>query len=255
MIIKKLKYFSLTVFAVFAAYALPAYGNGLPPTAQAVPIIAPYAGLDLGYQWGKYQYTADINQGALGSFHDSLPDKNFDAPFFGALAGIKFNIPNYDQIFLGTQLTFDFYPGNYKQTSKSHAVPGAAGATSYAGLKQRWQTGLSILGGYHVTPAIMPYLIAGATYNGFASKYTFNGGTGNIFTDKKNFNRFGWLVGLGGEYTFTQNLAMRLEYNYQKYESYSYKTNNIAAGTNTITHHKIKFRGNNVLRANLLWYF
>jgi len=244
----------------FISFSMPCYASGIPGVEayQAPPqqprVVVPYVGFDVGYGWSKYKYKTDISTTIPQSWSDSLPSKSFDNVFLGGILGTQFNIPSYDQIFLATQLTFDFYPEGYSYTDKNHKSLGAN--TVYAGLNQKWQTGFSLLAGYHVTSTITPYLIGGVTYNGFSTKYKYiMSGSGATTTDSKNFERFGWLLGFGIENKFTKHIALRLEYNYQNYNNYSYNSTDTLGTIPMSVKHKISFSGNNVVRANLLWYF
>jgi len=248
----------LIIGIFFISFAMPCYAAGIqayqaPP--QQLRLIAPYAGFDLGYGWSKFKYKTD--NAPLGipqaPWSDSLPSKNFDNIFLGGILGTEFNLPSYDQIFLAAQFTFDFYPEGYSYTDKNHKSIG--NNTAYGGLNQKWQTGLSVLAGYHVTSTLTPYLIGGATYNGFSTKYKYTMPGSGVATDSKNFERFGWLLGFGVENKFTDHLALRLEYNYQDYDNYSYKSTESLGPVKMSVKHKISFSGNNVVRANLLWYF
>ena len=249
----------LIIGIFFISFTMPCYASGIQAyqaPQQQPKVIVPYVGLDLGYGWNKYKYKTDnaLSSMVTTTWSDSLPGKSFDNVFLGALVGTQFNIPSYEQIFLATQLTFDFYPEGYSYTDKNHKSYG--NDTAYAGLNQKWQTGLSILAGYHVTSTITPYLIGGGTYNGFSSKYKYiMAGNGNTASDSKNFERFGWLLGFGIENKFTDHIALRLEYNYQDYDNYSYKSTDPIGLKQISVKHKISFSGNNVVRANLLWYF
>jgi opacity protein-like surface antigen len=187
---KKLNLIGIIAGVFFISFAMPCYASGIPgiqayqaPPAQPQAVV-PYVGFDVGYGWSQYKYktdnTAIITPTVTTQWSDSLPKGNFDNVFLGGLVGAQFNIPSYEQIFLAIQLTFDFYPEGYSYTNKNYLSGGVNPA--YAGLRQNWQTGLSILAGYHVTSTLTPYLIGGGTYNGFSTKYkyTINSSTHQI---------------------------------------------------------------------------
>ena len=259
MMKNKLKYFYMTIAGFCFAYASVGYAGGVMAAAPEQSLITPYVGANVGYQWARYDYETNIAIDTIlpNGTSDKLSNEHYDSAILGALAGIRFNIPNYDKIFLATQLGLDFYPGNYNYTNKDHGLPGTKGGFKfYTGLKQKLQTSLSVLFGYHITPTIMPYLIGGVTYNTFSVKCVHNFSDSEYTTDKENFGRFGWLAGIGAQYSFTQHLAARLEYNYQDYGDYSYKFTYInKSGNNTTAKNKVKFKGTNVVKANLIWYF
>ncbi|HEX7954770.1 MAG TPA: outer membrane protein [Burkholderiales bacterium] len=190
------------------------------PVATAYDWTGPYIGLHAGYGWGN----EDDNQSTLSEGGPApvpeVPADKFSIDGFvgGAHAGYNYQI---DQFVLGVEGDID-----YTNLEGSHrfTVPAPSGVLSF---KTEWQGSARLRAGYAIDNFLL-YATGGLAFA--QGKLTSRG------VDDSN-THFGWTVGVGAEYAFTQNWIGRAEVRYSDFQKKSYDTpdGRVKAGWNQTT--------------------
>ena len=250
-----IKSIAITV-AILLLSTMSCYASGVraqPITKQSSFI--PYFGLDVGYIWSKYEYQASgyVLIDHVNFYSNTIPRRSFDNALYGIVAGTQFAMPSHPKVYLAGQMNINLFPHNYIYTDQGYT--NHTGNT-YAGVKRQWQGDVSVLGGYHVWPTVIPYLRAGIGYLEAVTQYYVSmKGDNEVFRASKTFGTFNWLVGAGVEKRFPDNFAVRLEYDLGKYSNLSYTSLDNSIRDNMGIDHKLKFSLNHIFRANFIWYF
>lgn len=219
----KTKFILLTTMAIFAgfsnAYAADAIQYQEPAPAIAAPSFSwtgGYAGAQIGYGWGKSDYTSLFDDG-------QLKPKGF---LGGVYAGYNFALENNVVLGVDADVT-------YNNLKKDHATLTAEYET-----KLLWSGAVRARAGYAVD-RFLPYLAGGVAFGQVKNSYGIPA-VNNVYTDKETLT--GWTIGAGVDYAATDNLILRLEYRYTDYGSkdfdfggtdgvsYKLKTNDIRVG-------------------------
>jgi outer membrane immunogenic protein len=182
-----------------------------------------YVGANAGYAWGQVDSTNLGVIGGFGSFDDP------DGFIGGGQIGYNYQI---GQWVVG--LEADFQGADLKAT----AVAGAFTASN----EMNWFGTVRGRVGY-AFDRFLPYVTGGFAYGNVKNKVT---GPFGAFSDDNT--QYGWTIGGGLEYAFTNNLTAKLEYLYVDLDKESF---NIPGGTLT-TNVETQF---SVVRAGLNYKF
>jgi outer membrane immunogenic protein len=102
----------------------------------------------------------------------------------------------------------------------------------------------------------LAYATGGLAYGNYEARTSVSG-LGSFWTGSTGEDRIGWTVGVGGEYAFTNNLSLKVEYLYYDLGSKSFNSPLVAgpgAGPTVFGNSRAEFRGN-ILRAGLNYRF
>jgi outer membrane immunogenic protein len=196
--------------AALAAFAGSAIAADLParPVYKAPPPppvygwTGFYAGVNLGYSWGKL--SNDFNVNSIGVYSEG---QQMNGVIGGFQWGYNWQFGNW---VLGTESDFML---TGERGSTNYCLN--AGCTSYATASHRlpWVgTGRTRLG-LLATPNILLYATGGVAYGQIRSDYTSTVG-GAIGTLSFRDTRVGWTVGAGIEGMVAPNWLLRAEYLY-----------------------------------------
>ncbi len=229
------KYLLTSVAALGLVVAGAASAADLPSRKGpvAAPIYLPpvftwtgfYVGANAGYAWGQIDSTTGAFQNNLGNFSD--PD-GFTG---GAQIGYNYQI---GQWVLGAEA--DFQGADLKSTSVNLAN------NLRASTEINWFGTVRGRVGYSFD-RFLPYVTGGFAYGSVKNKIS-NG----VFAGSNDNTQYGWTVGGGLEYAFTNNLTAKLEYLYVDLDKESF---NVPGGTFT-SKVETKF---SVVRAGLNYKF
>jgi outer membrane immunogenic protein len=188
--------------AALAAFAVPALAADLPARpAYKAPPAAPvygwtgfYAGVNLGYSWGKL--TNDFVVAGVGTFTES---QKMNGIIGGFQWGYNWQFGNW---VLGTESDFMFTD----QRGSTAYCAGLCVASHRLPWLGTGRTRLGVL----ATPNILLYATGGVAYGQVRSDYAFTGLGTLSFRD----TRVGWTVGAGIEGMVAPNWLLRAEYLY-----------------------------------------
>jgi outer membrane immunogenic protein len=158
-----------------------------PPPAASSSAPSFYVGAHLGYGWSKFSAAED-------------PENNISAGGFlgGFQLGANYQI---NSIVLGLEGDFSLASVIGRATDPTGAIAGS--------VRHQWFTTLAGRLGY-AYGRTLPYLKGGAAWTRY--RWSFDApGVGNGFG---TINRAGWMVGLGVEHAFWDNVSAKIEYNY-----------------------------------------
>ena len=223
------KYLRASVAALGLVAAGAASAADLPSRKGPVvaPVYAPvftwtglYVGANAGYAWGQIDST---NLGVVGGFND--PD-GFTG---GGQIGYNYQI---GQFVLGAEA--DFQGADMRARL---AVPGLTASNEL-----NWYGTVRARVGFAVD-RFLPYVTGGFAYGNVRTRFTTP-----AFSISDSNTQYGWTVGGGLEYAFTNNLSARVEYLYVNLDKESFNIPGAVLTTNVET----KF---SVVRAGLNYKF
>jgi len=196
------------------------FGTG----AQAADIIeptaydwtGPYIGLQAGYAWGENDLSAnnleDVSPGGGGAGINGAAtidgeDGTFDLDGFvgGAHAGYNWQT---DGLVLGVEGDIE-----YADLNDEVDILASSGSGVLVGVDEvevNWLGSLRLRAGFAVDRALF-YATGGLAVGG--AKLTSKDELGDKFADE-NATKWGWTIGGGVEYAFTDDLSGRIEYRY-----------------------------------------
>jgi outer membrane immunogenic protein len=174
------------------------------PVAAPFDWTGPYVGLHAGYGWGKEH--DDLSENGVGAPTGPTGD-NFSLSGFigGAHAGYNYQFAN--QFVLGVEGDIDYSNLN----GDTHFTNPAPGTIKF---KTEWQGSARLRAGY----AIDNFLLYATGGIAFANAELKVNGSSDTNT------HFGWTVGAGAEYAFTQNWIGRAEVRYSDFNKQGYDT-------------------------------
>ncbi|HEX8662785.1 MAG TPA: outer membrane protein [Beijerinckiaceae bacterium] len=209
-----------------------------PPLRRAAPVFAPvpvftwtgfYVGAQVGYAWGEDSTAVFDRFGPVpfgfGGVTGNVLTYDTDGFVGGVHAGFNYQ---FGSLVVGVEgdleatgiegnrtLTQTFFPGlTINFTSKSELD---------------WQGSLRARVGFAADRALI-YATGGLAVADMSNTYTLRGaflGTTVTLTEKFSDTQWGWTVGAGVEYAFTNNLTARVEYRFTKFDDF----NNLSNGT------------------------
>ena len=196
----------LTVGAVAAD--LPS--RAVPAPVAAVPVFTWtgfYAGLQAGYGWSSTSTTftglGGVTAGELeGEGFVGGAHIGYNHQFGSFVVGIEADLEgaSYGDDFVGVR----FSDGSTLRTESDVALQGSL----------RTRLGVAF-------DRVLVYATGGFTFANFETDYTFTDGITDVVTRRSFDNsEWGWTLGAGVEYAFTNNLTARLEYRYTRFEGY-----------------------------------
>ena len=219
----KIKFILLASAVAFSGISAANAADAIQYQEPAPTIAAPsfswtggYAGGQIGYGWGKSDYTYLFNDG-------ELKPNGF---LGGVYAGYNFALENNVVLGVDADVT-------YNNLKKDHSTLTADYET-----KLLWSGAVRARAGYAVD-RFLPYLAGGIAFGQVKNSYGLPA-INTIFSDKETLT--GWTIGAGVDYAATDNLILRFEYRYTDYGSkdfdfggtegvsYKLKTNDIRVG-------------------------
>jgi len=212
---------TVKVKTLIASVALVALGTTAAGAADlgAVPVKAPppplpmfswtgfYVGANIGAAWANNDWTDTF-------FQTNFANGNNGGVFIGGgQIGGNYQIGNF---VIGGEWDFDWAANTSSNNVNGVVIPGVG--TFVVTNNNRWITTVAARFGY----AINRFLVYGKAGGGWISNnnLTVTDVTRGLsltcanFTNCGNNNNGGWLVGIGGEYAFTNNWTVKLEYDY-----------------------------------------
>lgn len=191
---------SSVAFVAFISVCSPGFAADLPPPAyKAPPLLTPvpvfswtgfYIGPHVGYGWSRFS----------GDGGDARTAKGF---LGGVQAGYNYQI---GQFVLGVE-------GEYSWADVKDEEPLFGGTLT---LKNDYFATAAARLGYAFDRSLI-YAKVGAAWT--RDKWDGDDGIGGTVTATSN--RTGWMLGAGFEYAFWNNLSMKVEYDYMKFNSVS----------------------------------
>jgi outer membrane immunogenic protein len=192
------------------------------PVYKAPVYVAPfwtgfYAGLNLGYSWGRSSSTVTLTDAALGTFVASASGtNNLNGIIGGGQVGYNYQIQNW---VLGIET--DIQWSGQKGSSDIVCVgcgDGPSNITTNLNQKLNWFGTLRGRGGILITPTILAYVTGGLAYGGIKTDGTVTGPTiqGPLATAtfSDSSTKTGWVLGGGIEGIVSGNWTAKLEYLY-----------------------------------------
>lgn len=219
----KIKIILLTSAVVFSGISVVNAADAIQYQEPVPAIAAPsfswtggYAGAQIGYGWGKSNYTS--------VFDDvQLKPKGF---LGGLYAGYNFSLENNVVLGLDADVT-------YNNLKKDRVLQSAEYETELL-----WSGAVRARAGYAID-RLLPYIAGGVAFGQVKNSFGISA-INNVYSDKETLT--GWTIGAGVDYAATDNLILRLEYRYTDYGSkdfdfggtdgvpYKLKTNDIRVG-------------------------
>jgi outer membrane immunogenic protein len=200
-----------------------------PPMPRAPAFVPPpftwtgiYVGGNIGWGWTNVN-TTDTGPAPFGfgqvfplGSTDSISQNGF---LGGAQIGANWQ---FQQFVVGAEADFDA-----TAIKNNQAAPG-----SNSSYKDPWMSTFAARFGWAADRALF-YGKAGGAY--MQEKYNFGATDGSTVTG--TFNRWGWMLGAGVEYAVTDNVTLKVEYNYLNFgtQSQTLTPNATDLATGTIT--------------------
>lgn len=182
-----------------------------------------YGGAHLGYGWGD---TGGSYEGALGGFtaDDEIVGFDVDGIIGGAQLGYNWQ---WNQFVLGAEadLSLSGMDGSGLQAE----VTGPPAVTVNASADIDWVATVRARVGYAVDRFLV-YATGGLAVGGASLKVISEGG-GITETAKDDQTHFGWTIGAGLEYAFTNAWSAGIEYRYVDLGSESYSDPDVITGS------------------------
>jgi len=176
------------------------------PVASTYDWTGFYAGVQAGYGWQRERQSLYRNDGLFYNTTNVSPDGFVG----GAHLGYNWQL---DRLIFGTEFDIEG-----KSVKKTYAI--LAPFFNTTGKSESDIQGSARLRVGYSFDRLLPYLTAGATVAHFKDSFS----TPPAFADSPSSTRFGWTVGAGLEYAFTNNWSGRLEYRYTDFGTH---TNNL----------------------------
>lgn len=171
----------------------------------------PYIGLQAGYAWGENDLSANSVEDEITITEDAATidgdDGSFDLDGFvgGAHAGYNWQM---DSLVLGLEGDIEYADLNDKVDILSS--DGLGELVGRDEVEVNWLGSLRLRGGFTADRALF-YATGGLAVGG--AKITAEDEFGDKFADE-SATKWGWTIGAGIEYAFTDDLSGRIEYRY-----------------------------------------
>ncbi|WP_134500938.1 outer membrane protein [Microvirga pakistanensis] len=190
----------------------------LPSRAAPAPIIAPvpvftwtgfYVGGQVGYAWGESD--TGLFVGTTPVVFTTSDDSDLDGFVGGVHAGYNVQFGSFvvgveaDIEAAGIDNDVTFTTANFSIARSSEI---------------NFQGSLRARAGVAFDRALI-YATGGLAFANFESSYEISDALGVIGTDSFDETQWGWTLGAGVEYAFTNNLTARIEYRYTQFEEFS----------------------------------
>jgi outer membrane immunogenic protein len=211
---------SLAALAATSATAADLPRKTVAPVFAAEPVhswTGFYVGVNAGYAWSadknvNFAPGADPVGAVAGVLAAGQLPRTLGIDAKGFMGGIQFG---YNHQFAGTA-----FVAGLEADFQYADVRGGASFTNplvptFLQANSRLQYFGTVRGrlGFAVTPSFLLYATGGLAYG--QVKYDgFGTGPGVFVTTESSKTHFGWTLGVGGEYAFTRNVSMKLEYLY-----------------------------------------
>ncbi len=219
----------------------PVYKAPPAPVAAVYGWSGCYVGVEGGGAWGRSHHDA-VNP-LLGATRIA-GDYNVSGGLIGGTTGC--NLQAGGAWVVGLE-------GDFSWVSKSGSANDSApfNVNFVTGAKERWLgTGRARLG-YLVAPQFLAYATGGFAAASVEADVTPPGLS--TFTDTRT--RWGWTVGGGGEYAFTNNLSVKLEYLFVQLQKTGYFDAPIVTSAGTIVPRSDVSMNDNIVRIGLNYRF
>jgi outer membrane immunogenic protein len=207
----------LTQFASAADLPVKAPIYKAPPAVVAPLWTGFYAGLNVGYSWGRSDSDGTVTNAATGAFIGAGSDTlNLDGIIGGGQIGYNYQITNW---VLGIEADIQ---GSGQKGSLSVVCPGCGdgGADITGAFDQKLTWFGTVRGrlGVTVTPTILAYATGGLAYGEVTTDGTITGPTvqtpNGTATFSSSETKAGWVVGGGVEGIISRNWTTKIEYLY-----------------------------------------
>lgn len=205
----------------------------------------PYIGLQGGYAWGSNDLSANSTDSGEITITDTATidgdDGSFDLDGFigGGHAGMNWQM---DSLLLGIEGDIEYADLSDKVDILS--ADGRGGLVGQDEVELNWLGSLRLRAGFAADRALF-YATGGLAVGG--AKLTASSEDGDEFADE-NETRWGWTIGGGLEYAFTDDLSGRVEYRYTDLGSINVRDE----GENVDDEADLVFHA---VRAGLSWHF
>ena len=217
---------ALVAFTAAASAADLPSRYAAPAPVAAVPLFTWtgfYAGVNAGYGWGDSDLTVTPDtpgffSGALdlAGFGRSSNEGSFTA---GGQVGYNYQI---GAAVIGAEADLNYI--NLNDHYVATRSVGGVTETLQAGHKVQWFGTMRARLGFTPTERMMVYATGGVAFGSVKShsSYVLTGVPSDAFVGSNSDTRWGWAIGAGAEYAFTNNLTTKVEYMYVDLDSKHY---------------------------------
>jgi outer membrane immunogenic protein len=183
------------------------------PIFSAVPVFT-WTGFYIGVQAG---YTSGETSGTVVYNGITLLDDDFDLEGFvgGAHAGFNYQFGSFVAGIEG-DIEATSFDG---EVTRNNFVGAGDSLTADASLD--FQGSVRARFGFAFDRALF-YATGGLAWANFENNYTYFNGLTTTVTESFDSTEWGWTLGAGVEYAFTNNFTARLEYRYTQFESFNH---------------------------------
>ena len=178
------------------------------PTVEAFSWTGPYVGLNLGYTWGGDDRVGLFDD-ANGGFQGDVGELNPDGVFGGAQIGYNFQ---RDWFVGGVEADWQ-WSGQEDDIDGYTLTNGGRTYTGRANSDQDWFGTLRARGGF-AWDRFFVYGTGGLAFGNVEYTLTANEGGRSRKIEADESVEFGYVVGAGAEFAFTDNLSAKAEYQY-----------------------------------------
>ena len=172
-----------------------------------------WVGASVGAGSANYNVVGDLDFNGAGSFE--LPDLGGEG-FLGSIeAGYSMQVS--DQFVLGFQID---YTGSNIDNEASFSVSNGDGGSldgDYRLRAQHMVTG-ALRAGYLPSETTQIYGLAGITHGRFDAEYSVSGNGDSLLSGGYDYDLNGFTLGVGMETMIADNVSMKLEYRYTRFE-------------------------------------
>lgn len=199
---------------------LPAVALVTDRPASAAPF--EWTGFYIGAQTGGVRPKASIS-GAFSDLFDSSrwsSEQSWTSPFLGGFVGYDYRIGRFVLGFEG-DLNARFNDG----TGSLPSVYGIDVTKNWKS-ESKWDASLRARFGVLATEQLLLYATGGAAFSNFRFSNADVHSDADVYWGTRNIyggNRTGWTLGAGGQWAFTQNWSVRIEYRHSDYGTESGK--------------------------------
>ncbi|MXQ12450.1 outer membrane protein [Microvirga makkahensis] len=197
------------------------------PVVAAVPVFTWtgfYVGAQAGYAWGEDEARVLVDGvDVTPTFVVGGTDFDTDGFVGGVHAG--YNV-QFGSFVVGLEGDIEAAGIDGDRTFNDVLVAGDAFTTS---TDINFQGSLRARAGVAFDRALV-YATGGLAFANFENTYSYNNGAGTIVTEDFDDTQWGWTIGAGVEYAFTNNLTARVEYRYTQFDNFDNESTLVAGG-------------------------
>lgn len=195
----------------------------------------PWTGFYIGAFAGINATKADVTTNyKLNNSSDYIPDQTIktSSPTFGGFIGYNYQINSF---VVGAESEFNLENIKANKQLSDITLKATPNYNTQVEIKNLYSSRLRLRLGYEVIPQFLLYATAGGSIADEKVRLSLLGATLDNFSDASlSKTHLGWNIGLGGEYAFTQNINMRLEYVHDKFGSKQYLFRSISSWRNRL---------------------